>query len=329
MIRKFRISSGPSPWIAVVVAAEILGMAFSAAEPSGTIRLRDTATINAKSSVCLGDIAELSGAAAALSEISITSAPPAGRVKNISATMVSSRLRQSGVDLQSLALEGADRVVLLGNANILALNRMAESLFDCLVSSMPWDPARTDIDIQPVQQSVYIPDGNISYEWQFPARWDFSGSATVRGTVLVNGRAEKQIPFRVTVIPHIQVAVASTDIPRGRQVSAADVTLQEIPLAERPADAITSPENVIGQVTRRTMLKGTVFTDRVLESQKIIRKNQIVPVEIAEGGIYLQTRARALADAKIGDRLLCANLSSQQQFEGIVQEDGRVIVTNP
>lgn len=299
------------------------------AESADTIRLRESVEVQPGVQITLGDIAELTGSAAALADTPLTTAPPPGRVKNLSASLVALRLRQAGVNPRSFSIAGAAAVLLKSRAQDLVPARLAEALFDNLVAAMPWDPARTDIEIQPVRLRAALPEGEITYQWILPARWDFSGTATIQAVILVNGQAVEQIPCRVTITPLVPVAVTADHIPRGKRLESTHISWEEIPLNSRPADAVTTLEEIVGQVARRTLLKGTILTARTLDAPRIIRKNQTVSVEMNQGGVLLQTRARALADARAGDRLLCANLSSRQQFEGMVREDGLVIVTEP
>jgi len=325
---KSRTVYGFPSWV-LAAAAILCGWTAAFAEAADTIRLRESVDVTPGTHVTLGDIADLTGSAAALAATPVTTAPPPDRVKNLSASMVAMRLRQAGIDPQQFEIVGAAAVKLTSRVQHLAPARLAEALFDYLVASMPWDPSRTDIDIQPVSLRAALPEGEVTYEWKLPARWDFSGSATIQVVILVNGQAVEQIPCRVTITPQVPVAVAANHIPRGKRLETSDISWEEVPLTSRPADAATTLEDVVGQVARRTLPKGTVLTARVLDAPKIIRKNQIVPVEMKRGGVFLQTKARALADARAGDRLLCANLSSQQQFEGIVREDGLVTVAEP
>jgi len=315
--------------LAAVILTHVCGVVAFADAQEGTIHLRDSVEVKPGESVTLGDIADLTGPAETFAGTPLTTAPPPDRVKNLSASMVVMRLRQAGIDPQALQFTGATTVILRSKAQDLAPARLAEALFDHLVAAMPWDPSRTDIEIQPIRLRAALPEGQVTYDWRIPARWNFSGAATIQAVILVDGKAVEQIPCRVTITPHIAVAVAAGNIPRGKRLDTSDISWEEMPADSRPADAVSSPDEAVGQVARRTLLKGTVLTARALEAPRIIRKNQVVPVEMNRGGIYLQTKARALADARAGDRLLCANLSSQQQFEGIVREDGLVIVSEP
>jgi flagella basal body P-ring formation protein FlgA len=49
-------------------------------------------------------------------------------------------------------------------------------------------------------------------------------------------------------------------------------------------------------------------------------------VILQSGALKLSTRATATHDARVGDLVICINPQSEERFQGIVQEDGTVLV---
>jgi flagellar basal body P-ring formation protein FlgA len=89
---------------------------------------------------------------------------------------------------------------------------------------------------------------------------------------------------------------------------------------------ILDPVDAVGQLARRTIFAGSYLTSRDIEPRVVIQRNQIVAVEMLTGGLQVTTQARALADARSGDVVLCANLNSKEQFQGVARGDGVVEV---
>ncbi|MGC9055196.1 MAG: flagella basal body P-ring formation protein FlgA, partial [Candidatus Hydrogenedens sp.] len=58
----------------------------------------------------------------------------------------------------------------------------------------------------------------------------------------------------------------------------------------------------------------------------IIKRNQIVPIEYTQGGISISAKVKVLSDARIGERVRCIYLNSEQQLDAVVQSDGTVKV---
>ena len=119
-------------------------------------------------------------------------------------------------------------------------------------------------------------------------------------------------------------SVAAADIPRGKPVSESDLEVRTMGLSQAPAGAFLDPAQAIGQLTKKTIFAGAPLTARDVEPRTVIQRNQLVIVEMMAGGLRVQTRAKALSAARAGDLVLCANLNSKEQFQGVARADGVV-----
>jgi flagella basal body P-ring formation protein FlgA len=93
-----------------------------------------------------------------------------------------------------------------------------------------------------------------------------------------------------------------------------------------PASAILSIEEAVGMIARKTIFPNQPLTTRHIEPRTVVKRNQLVPVEMLVGALRVQTRAQALSNARAGDFILLQNPGNKQQFQGIVRADGVVIV---
>ena len=277
--------------------------------------------------ILLSDIASLPGdKAAEWGSLEVTAAPAPGVEKNVSASLVEARLREAGVNVQELSFEGSRTVKTTTMALDVTKEMLTESLRAFILAQMPWDPQDAEIDIPPPLSDLVVPDGELSILWSASPQYRYIGPGAFRATVEVDRKSQQTLVLRAEVHPYAEVLVTATDIARGKLLTEKDLELRKIALTDAPSGVILDPSAIVGQLARRTIFAGTVLTSRDVEQRIVVQRNQIVPVEMYSGAVHVSTQARALGDARTGDTVVCANLNSKEQFQGVARGDGVVEV---
>jgi flagella basal body P-ring formation protein FlgA len=75
-------------------------------------------------------------------------------------------------------------------------------------------------------------------------------------------------------------------------------------------------------MAKQTIRKGYVIVPNYITPRVLVKRNDIVPVEVVSGNLTVSMRAKALADAAIGDVIDCQNLTSKQTFSAVLRKDG-------
>lgn len=291
-----------------------------------TITIKDEVYVRGPK-VLLSDVADFEGLQAeALGAIELGTAPMPGGSKQLNASLIESRIRAAGYDNEEVEVTGSRQV----RAHMLSLEvsraQLAESLRAHILASIPWDPADTRIEVPMPMADVVVPDGDLEVVWDVSPAYRYIGPGAFRATILVDGQVEKSLSMRANVETFADVVVAKRDIPRGRPVSPGDVELRKESLSRQKAGAVTRLEDAVGLVSKRTLFPGQVLSQRDIEYPVAVKRNQFVSVELRTGGLKLSTRAQAKHDARVGDLVTCVNQNSDEQFQGIVQNDGTVLV---
>ena len=306
----------------------ILGIALLAClgARGDTLVLHEDAYVKGPS-VRLGDIASIEGEnAEELATLELTAAASPGAGKNISASLVEMRLRDAGVEVQDWSIEGPRSVRATTMALELTPEILAESLRRHILMEMPWDNLDTEVDVPLPLSGMTVPDGELHIEWRANPQYRYIGSGAFRGTISVDGAVKKTLLCKAEVEPYTEIVVAALDIPRGKPVSQGDLELRKMSLSRAPSGVVLEPSQVVGQLARKTLFAGAPLSARDVEPRTVIQRNQIVVVEMMAGGLRVQTRARAMSMARAGDMVLCANLNSKDQFQGVARADGVVEV---
>lgn len=106
----------------------------------------------------------------------------------------------------------------------------------------------------------------------------------------------------------------------GEVISIADVRL----VASDAAGALTSPEEAVGMSARRLLVAGHPVRASDIGPPLLVRRNSLVPLVYARGGLTIRAEGRALSDGAEGDLVRAMNLSSRQTVAGKVTADGSV-----
>ncbi len=301
-------------------------IALAPCAPADTVELKEKAYVKGPE-VCLGDVAKIeSPNKQKLAGIELASAALPGDTRRLDAGLVKSRIENAGFDTEDLELTGARAVHAVTLHQEVNPDIVAESLHGYIESQMPWDPQDTEIDVTRPLQKIVVPDGELHFEWRPAPSYKYIGSGSFRLAVQVDGIVRKTMTCSATVEPYVETVVAKRDLVRGELISSRDITTEKRRLSSLDGATFTSCDELSGYVARTTVFPGQVITSRKVEPRTVVKRNQIVTVQTFAGGLMLQGRAKALSDACAGDLLVCQNIESKQQFQGIVRNDGIVIV---
>lgn len=158
-------------------------------------------------------------------------------------------------------------------------------------------------------------------EIEFNAGEDFSGRSSVR--LRQDGR---RYWLRVTFVRLVETPVAARPLPSGHLLQEADVTRSRVPLAELAGHRPLRPEQVLGRKLRRRLKAGQPLRDDWLERPLLVRRGDRLLLRARARGVVVEVAARALASARVGDRLPVENLQSGKRVVGRLQAGPVVVV---
>lgn len=104
------------------------------------------------------------------------------------------------------------------------------------------------------------------------------------------------------------------------------ITANDLILRDGPDTGLSDPADVIGQEARVTIYAGRPLRPGDIGPPALIERNQIVPLIYESNILRIETEARALDRAGLGEVVRVLNLSSRNPVMGEVQENGSVLV---
>ncbi|MFP4502057.1 MAG: flagellar basal body P-ring formation chaperone FlgA [Candidatus Hydrogenedentota bacterium] len=299
---------------------------YAGAAAADTLTLKSEAFVRGPR-VLLGEVAEIEGTRAPeLASIELGSAALPGDSKRLQAALVEARIRNAGLDLGDVEVHGAHAVRATTLHMEVTRTMLTSALRAYIESEMPWNPEHAEINILASTSSFRVPDGEVRYEWQASPEYNYLGKGVFRGAVLVDGEEERRFTMKADVEAYGPVVVAATDIPRGYPVSQSALTTEMRALSKLGHGAFTDPRQVTGYVARTNIFPGQEITNRKVKPQELIKRNQMVSVEMQAGTLRVQMQAKALGPAAAGDTIVCENPQSEETVQGVVRNDGVVVV---
>jgi flagella basal body P-ring formation protein FlgA len=203
---------------------------------------------------------------------------------------------------------------------------IAESLRQYIESNLPWDPLTSEVDVSLPAQDMVVPDGEMEIKWQANPNYKYIGATTFRGAVLVDGQSKKSVLCRAKVEAYADVFVAAKAIAAGQTVGASDLKKETFALSSLKEPPLTDIGRAGGCVASRAIAAGDVITGKSLVARTIVKRKQTVTVLAKAGMLGIETQAVAETDGALGETVTCTNPSSKQTFQGVVREDGVVVV---
>jgi flagella basal body P-ring formation protein FlgA len=120
-----------------------------------------------------------------------------------------------------------------------------------------------------------------------------------------------------------EVVVAAQSIATGRPIAAADLMLDRRDVTSTP-DSISDMDAAIGQTSMRPLRPTQVVQKRLLTSPILLKRGQLVQIEVHSGPVQVSSSGEALEPGRAGDIVRVRNIASGKVIRARVTEDGNV-----
>lgn len=253
-------------------------------------------------------------------------APKPGYARIVPNTLIFSKLKQIGINTENISVDASGKTIVKRATAVISKDVLVESLRYYIQQQMPWEVNQTRIEIYPPSEDLALPEGDVEITWKPNNSYRYLGTGVFRGIIRVEGKVQRTVICRVRIETEGMLVVAVRDIPRGKVITEKDISVRQIALSRNTGSPIWDLCSVIGMSARKFIPSGSSIQLEDIESPVVIKRNQIVPIEYKQGNIFISAKVKVLSDARIGERVRCMYLNSEQQFEAVVQTDGTIKV---
>lgn len=120
-----------------------------------------------------------------------------------------------------------------------------------------------------------------------------------------------------------EVVVAAANVPAGRPLAAAELTLDRRELGA-VADPVGAIDEVVGQASLRPLRPGQVLQKRMLASPVLVKRGDAVVIEARSGPVQVSASGEALEPGRQGDVVRVRNVNTGKVIRARVVEAGTV-----
>lgn len=275
----------------------------------------------------LGDIAQVSGSDEGVVErirsLALGYAPAPGYSRLLEAEALGRGVRESFPGFE-LRFEGSSscrvfaRVQRIDAAAIGALAR-AELARVFEGSDAEFEMLGQLLDLQ-------VPQGRTpaKLEVRLRDRTQHAGSWSVPVEVVVDGDSVRTIWTSWNVGLWADREVLVRDVARGEPLSPGDLEYRRTRVQGNESPAKLNKSALRGSIARRDLRAGEAVRLADIEREVVMRRGDMVHVEVRRGAITARAAAVAQEDARIGDRVRILMSSSRQELVGIATSRERV-----
>ena len=158
--------------------------------------------------------------------------------------------------------------------------------------------------------------------------------AAAHGLDWANARGLNRLIARVDTDPvpqagrrrSVEVLTYARDFTAGEIVEAEDIVWAAPSGFGSPLDAPRGARAVIGQAARRPLRAGTAVSLADLSAPKVIKKDEMVQVAYAAGGIKLVLQGKALTGAAVGEVVDILNPASKKTIQAVATGPDEAVV---
>ena len=122
------------------------------------------------------------------------------------------------------------------------------------------------------------------------------------------------------------MVVTSKNLSRGDHLTKFDVRIEQRDLATVHQGYFTILEDVIGQVSGRTLRSGTIITPAQIKPAVLVKRGDPVTIKAGSKSFVARMKGKAMADGSAGQIIDIKNLGSKRVIQAKVMAPGLVEV---
>jgi flagella basal body P-ring formation protein FlgA len=287
----------------------------------------NAATIVEADQIKLGDIARVSGDAAAadrLKNLSLGYAPAIGTEREIQKSYLQMAIAATGLAEDGYLLEMPSRAVVRRAGQTIGRDAVRDSVTQAVLQRFNDPTVSIEIASIDFRETAAVPLGAVEMKASVGAVRNFFAPFIVGVEVRVGGRLIKTFPVTVKVNASAEVLVAANDLDPNKKLSEADAKLQRIAIDQPITNYLRRPETLASSQLTRPLAAGQPLTRDVVTAAYLIKTGDTVRIEGRSGRMLIVAIGEARANGRLGDRILVKNKESGATLQATVMAEGVV-----
>ena len=310
-----------------LLAAILLLPLAAGAAPAPTVLTLLPSALAPGSRVTLADVAQVRSPTAqstpALASVDLAAAPLPGYTLRLSRAEIARSLRARALPFE-LAPDGPAAVQVERRSQPFDQARVAQAAEQALRALAANEGARLDLALAAPLQDLALPPGAVALRVRAPAPQVLrQRRPTVWVDIGVDGAFVRTVPVGFELHAWRAALVAARDLDAGATPACADLAARDIDLTQLPGPALEDCGAVRGRLTH-ALARGEPLLQGQLRIPAAVADGDSVRLQLVDGAIVLESRATALADGAVGQRIDVRPAGAQQAVRAEVAAAGVV-----
>ena len=280
--------------------------------------------------VRLSEIATVSGPSTShcnvLRNVEITRSPLPGQKRFVGADFIRIRLRQSGIDTDTILFTGSDDVSISRKKATLSTQQIRSDVERQIRRLMPWDDEDVVIQNISLDDTVILPAGKQSYRIIPNRNEDYLGRTVFALHFLVDGVVVRKTWVNVTISVSVDVVAVVRPLGKHQHIEPDDIVLKRHDLAKLPSDTVRNIEDALGNRTKRMIYPNTVLQSSMIVTPPMVRRGDLVKIVASSGPMTITASGRIKQQGCKGDLVKVVNTDSNRIITARVTGPGKVAV---
>jgi flagellar basal body P-ring formation protein FlgA len=264
--------------------------------------IEDAAVASTK--VLLKDVADLRGPdrnkIESLGQIAIVDSIVFGETAILSRNQIRALVQTAVGPLPADIFAGASSVCIRLQGRQITADEIAPILKSYILEKTSWKTSEVAIRSIGNLKGIELPP--IEAEFKLASSGAVIGKRNILAplVILQGGRSLRSYWITAEIRVRAEVLTAARKIASGKAASADDIEKQLIEITDLRALYARNPEDVLGKVSRRSILPGDPLTRDSFSDPLMVRHGETVRLRLQRDGIILTSLAKAEQDGRLG-----------------------------
>ncbi len=293
-----------------IILALLCGLAGSLR--AGTVlHLKNTVEVSSKD-VLLGDLV-VDSTLIPVEWITrrVMAAPPAGEVAYHALTAVAHGLARFD-DMTRVTLSGEPVLTISRRDRRVEKEEFYQPLRNYLEKTEPWKSNDLDVHVLSIPRNTRIPAGETTYRITQVDQKTSKGYSLAYVSVIVDGVEEVEVPVGIEIQFLSEVWVVARNLERGHILEESDLR-SEMHVVDSIGNYLSSKELVTGHEVTRALSVGNLLRRNAVGKPLCAKRGDWVAINALGSNLHITLRGKAMANGRLGDRIMCVNERSLRQ----------------
>lgn len=254
--------------------------------------------------------------------------PYPGKSLELRSIDVKACLMRNSVNPETIEVGGSELTLITAGSVKITTKEMTDQAKSFVLREMPWDEENVRIEILSTPSDVVLHEGEVKFEVYPSSRNYHIGNVVITVKIFVDGSLKKSVPVSMRVRVFEEVVVVTRALNKEDMIDPSCIRIEKREVSNLRGGVITDINTVVGQVAKRRIKAQRILCDNMLQAPRLIKRNELVKVELMLKNLKITSRALARQDGRKGEHIAVRSLDNpkKKDFYALVTAPGVVRV---